>query len=111
MIPPTGSKYTTSILLRPWPRGWGWFFYFLDVMPMFCPYPTTCEWDAYRKTGVHFCNIGKCQYIMTAKVMLERERARLMKEKHLTERQKQTLEEIREQLRKLNAQFWKEHGE
>lgn len=68
---------------------------------MFCPYPTTCEWDAYRKTGVHFCNIGKCQYIMTAKVMLARK-------KHLTERQKQKLEEIWEQLRKLNAQFWEE---
>ena len=75
---------------------------------MFCPYPTTCEWDAYRKTGVHFCNIGKCQYGMTAKVMLERERARLAREKHLTERQKQKLEEIREQLRKLNAQVWEE---
>lgn len=108
MIPPTGTKYTTSILLRPWPYGWGWFFYFLDVMPMFCPYPTTCEYDDYWKTGVHYCGAGRCQYIMTAKAMLERERARLMKEKHLTERQKQTLEEIREQLRKLNAQVWEE---
>ena len=79
-------------------------------MPMFCPYPTTCEWDAYRKTGVHFCDIGKCQYIMTAKTMLERERARLMKEKHLTERQRQTLEEICEQLRQLSAQVGEGDG-
>ena len=107
MIPPTGSKYTTSILLRPWP--WlGVVFYFLDVMPMFCPYPTTCEYDDYWKTGVHYCAAGRCQYIMTAKVMLERERARLSREKHPTERQKQKLEEIREQLRKLNAQVWEE---
>ena len=83
-------------------------FYFLDVMPMFCPYPTTCEYDDYWKTGVHYCAAGRCQYIMTAKVMLERERARLAREKYLTERQKQKLEEIREQLRKLNAQFWEE---
>lgn len=83
-------------------------FYFLDVMPMFCPYPTTCEYDDYWKTGVHYCAAGRCQYIMTAKVMLEWERARLFREKHPTERQKQKLEEIREQLQKLNAQFWEE---
>lgn len=80
-------------------------FYFLDVMPMFCPYPTTCEYDDYWKTGVHYCGAGRCQYIMTAKAMLERERARLAREKHPTERQKQKLEEIREQLRKLNSQI------
>ena len=45
---------------------------------------------------------------VTAKVMLERERARLSREKHPTERQEQKLEEIREQLRKLNAQVWEE---
>lgn len=26
--PLPGAKYTTSILLRPWPCGWGWFFIF-----------------------------------------------------------------------------------
>ena len=85
-------------------------FYFLDVMPMFCPYPTTCEYDDYWKTGVHYCAAGRCQYIMTAKAMLERERARLMKEKHLTERQKQALEEIRVQLRQLSGQVREERG-
>lgn len=78
---------------------------------MFCPYPSTCEYDDYWKTGVHYCGAGRCQYIMTAKAMLERERARLAREKYLTERQKQKLEEIREQLRKLNSRFWEEHGE
>lgn len=77
-------------------------------MSMFCPYPTTCEYDDYWKTGVHYCAAGRCQYIMTAKAMLEWERARLSREKHPTERQKQKLEEIREQLRKLNAQVWEE---
>ena len=103
-----GPQVYHSHLFTPLALWLGVVFYFLDVMPMFCPYPTTCEWDAYRKTGVHFCNIGKCQYIMTAKAMLERERARLSREKHPTERQKQKLEDIREQLRKLNAQVWEE---
>lgn len=75
---------------------------------MFCPYPTTCEWDDFHKAGRHLCLRVKCPYQLTAKVMLERERARLAREKHLTERQKQKLEEIREQLRKLNAQFWED---
>lgn len=71
---------------------------FQEVTPMFCPYPTTCEWDAYRKTGVHFCNIGKCQYGMTAKAMLENEIGKLEQVRHKTERQKQLLEKLREQL-------------
>ena len=65
---------------------------------MFCPYPTTCEWDAYRKTGVHFCNIGKCQYGMTAKAMLENEIGKLEQVRLKTERQKQLLEKLREQV-------------
>lgn len=75
---------------------------------MFCPYPTTCEWGAYRKTGVHFCNIGKCQYGMTAKAMLESEIGKLEQVRHKTERQKQKLEEIRAQLQKLNSQLWED---
>ena len=71
---------------------------FQEVTPMFCPYPTTCEWNAYRKTGVHFCNIGKCQYGMTAKAMLESEIGKLEQVRHKTERQKQLLEKLREQL-------------
>lgn len=76
-------------------------FYFLDVMPMFCPYPTTCEWDAYRKTGVHFCNIGKCQYSLTAKAMLEHEIGLLEQIRHRTERQEQVLERLYSQLREI----------
>ena len=61
---------------------------------MFCPYPTTCEWDAYRKTGVHFCNIGKCQYSMTAKAMLEQEIRFLAQIRHKTEGQQQALDRL-----------------
>lgn len=68
---------------------------------MFCPYPTTCEWDAYRKTGVHFCNIGKCQYSLTAKAMLEHEIGLLAQIRHRTERQEQVLERLYSQLREI----------
>lgn len=99
MIPLTGPfcefKYHAHFFFTPG-ESWGLFLY-LDVMPMFCPYPTTCEWDAYRKTGVHFCNIGKCQYSLTAKAMLEREIALLSCIRHRTERQQQTLEKLVEQ--------------
>ena len=62
---------------------------------MFCPYPTTCEWDAYRKTGVHFCNIGKCQYIMTAKSMLEQEIVLLEGIRKKSEAQKAAIARLR----------------
>lgn len=63
---------------------------------MFCPYPTTCEWGAYRKTGVHFCNIGKCQYGMTAKAMLESEIGKLEQVRHKTQGQKEAIKRLRE---------------
>lgn len=69
---------------------------------MFCPYPTTCEWDAYRETGVHFCNIGRCQYSMTAKAMLENEIEKLARLPSLTERQQQVLEKLIEQQREAS---------
>ena len=67
---------------------------------MFCPYPTTCEYDDYWKTGVHYCAAGRCQYIMTAKVMLEREIEQLARIKHRTERQQQVLDRLVEQYQK-----------
>ena len=67
---------------------------------MFCPYPTTCEYDDYWKTGVHYCAAGRCQYIMTAKVMLEWEIEQLARIKRRTERQQQVLERLVEQYRK-----------
>ncbi|MFQ7593434.1 MAG: hypothetical protein ACLRKZ_05290 [Acutalibacteraceae bacterium] len=29
-----------------------------------CPYPTVCEYDAYRKTGKHFCERVVCPYAL-----------------------------------------------
>lgn len=65
---------------------------------MFCPYPTTCEYDDYWKTGVHYCGAGRCQYNMTAKVMLEHEIGLLEQIRHRTERQEQVLERLYSQL-------------
>lgn len=81
---------------------------FQEVTPMFCPYPTTCIYDRWRKTGVHSCAMPVCQYGMTAKAMLENEIGKLEQVRHKTERQKQKLEEIRAQLQKLNSQFWED---
>lgn len=27
-----------------------------------CPYPSRCEYNDYKKTGVHFCALAKCLY-------------------------------------------------
>lgn len=66
---------------------------------MFCPYPTTCEYDDYWKTGVHYCAAGRCQYIMTAKSMLEREIRLLAGVKHQTPQQREALERLRRKYR------------
>lgn len=29
---------------------------------MLCPYPTTCIYDRYLQTGVHFCAMPVCQF-------------------------------------------------
>ena len=29
---------------------------------MLCPYPTACEYDAFRRTGEHTCGRVKCPY-------------------------------------------------
>lgn len=40
-----------------------------------CPYPTTCEYDAYRKTGKHLCERVVCPYTLCiARLMEWRER-------------------------------------
>ena len=98
MIPPTGSKYTTSILLHPWPFGWGWFL-FSDVMPMFCPYPTTCELDDYHKAGIHLCLRVKCPYHFTAKAMLDHKIKSLEAIRGKTEQQKATLARLQKKRR------------
>lgn len=69
-------------------------------MPMFCPYPTLCERDTYRNTGVHFCSAGKCRYSLTAKAMLERQIRLLEAIRRPTEGQRQVLERLEEQYRR-----------
>ena len=69
------------------------------VTPMYCPYPTTCEWDDYHKAGIHLCLRIKCPYHLTAKAMLEHKIRLLAQIKHRTERQEQVLERLREMYR------------
>ena len=102
--PPTGSKYTTSIILRPWLR-LGVVFYFMDVMPMFCPYPTTCEWDAYRRTGSHVCARVRCPYHLQAQKILEREVHRLKLLQSRTQAQQERLLVYQEELLRLRKEF------
>ncbi len=36
-----------------------------------CPYPTVCEYDAYRKTGKHFCERVVCPYAFCVARLME----------------------------------------
>lgn len=36
-----------------------------------CPYPTACEYDAYRKTGKHFCERVVCPYAFCVARLME----------------------------------------
>ena len=63
---------------------------------MFCPYPTTCEYDDFRRTGTHYCGAGQCQYSLTAKAMLENEIQFLERVRGKTEGQKETIRRLRE---------------
>ena len=77
-------------------------FYFLDVMPMFCPYPTTCIFDRYRVAGVHSCSTPVCPFRMQAKTVLEQEIALLEGIRHKTEGQKEAVRRLRS---KYKAEF------
>lgn len=68
---------------------------------MFCPYPTTCEWDDFHKAGRHLCLRVKCPYQLTAKAVLEHEIGLLEQIRHRTERQEQVLERLYSQLREI----------
>ena len=64
---------------------------------MFCPYPTTCEWDDFHKVGRHLCLRVKCPYQLTAKAMLEQEIRFLAQIRRPTAGQVLTLEKLRKQ--------------
>ena len=36
-----------------------------------CPYPTVCEYDAFRKTGKHFCERVVCPYAFSIARLME----------------------------------------
>lgn len=36
-----------------------------------CPYPTVCEYDAYRKTGKHLCARVVCPYAFSIARLME----------------------------------------
>ena len=36
-----------------------------------CPHPTVCEYDAYRKTGKHFCERVVCPYAFCVARLME----------------------------------------
>lgn len=36
-----------------------------------CPYPKACEYDAFRKTGKHFCERVVCPYAFSIARLME----------------------------------------
>ena len=36
-----------------------------------CPYPTVCEYDAFRKTGKHLCEHVVCPYAFSIAQLME----------------------------------------
>ena len=36
-----------------------------------CPYPTICEYDAFRKTGKHLCERVVCPYAFSIAQLME----------------------------------------
>lgn len=36
-----------------------------------CPYPTVCEYDAFRKTGKHLCERVVCPYAFSIARLME----------------------------------------
>lgn len=74
-------------------------------MPMFCPYPTTCEWDAYRRTGSHVCAHVRCPYHLQAQKILKREVRRLKLLPRRTQAQQARLLVYQEELLRLRKEF------
>ena len=105
MIPPTGTNEPDTPLNDAYhvgpktphfhaPGGWGPSFY-PAVLPMICPRPTRCEWDAYPKTGIHLCLRVVCPYRWMTRAILRRRIDRLERCKHRTVQQERELGEAR----------------
>lgn len=68
---------------------------------MLCPYPTICENDTFRRTGVHVCFLPECPYRLHAIRILETQIAQYKGIKKPTARQLVHLEKLKQQYAEL----------
>lgn len=64
---------------------------------MMCPYPTTCEFDDYRRTGEHVCARVSCPYHIHARRMIAQKIKRLEGLDERTLRQEDKLEALKKE--------------
>ena len=62
---------------------------------MLCPYPTTCEYDAFRRTGEHTCGRVKCPFIANTLEILDGQIKRLAAVANRTEKQGTHLDKLK----------------
>ena len=62
-----------------------------------CPYPVTCEYDDFRRTGVHFCARVKCPYRIHARKILAGQSKELASLPKRTVKQETRLGELKRQ--------------
>lgn len=68
---------------------------------MLCPYPTACEYDAFRRTGEHTCGHVKCPFIANTLEILDGQIKKLAAVESRTERQEAHLEKLKAQYAEL----------
>lgn len=51
-----------------------------------CPYPGTCEFDDFRRSGNHFCMRVTCPYALTVRALLEGRKSYLDENKGCVQR-------------------------
>lgn len=65
------------------------------MISAFCPYPGSCEYDDYKRLGVHYCARVECPYELQAKKLLLVEIHRLEALEKLTLRELHWLQRLR----------------
>lgn len=68
---------------------------------MLCPYPTTCEYDDYQRTGAHYCSRAKCPYRIHTRRILAGQIRRLASLRDRTEKQEECLSRLKGQYARL----------
>lgn len=68
---------------------------------MLCPYPTTCEYDTYRRTGEHTCGHVKCPFIANTLEIVDSQIKKLATIVNRTEKQEAQLEKLKAQYARL----------